>query len=633
MKYGMTGKILRIDLTDLTYAVEEPDEYIYRTYYGGSALACYYLLNECPKGTDPMGPDNLLIFASSPLVGSGIPGSNRYSVAAISPLSGIYGEAEAGGWWSPELKRAGYDAVLIKGKAEKPVYLWIHDGQVEIRNAGALWGKGTGDAQDIIKNDLGVKRVSVAAIGPAGENQVRFACVVNGLKHTNGRGGLGAVMGSKNLKAIAVRGKQSPDFHDKETLKRVIEWYANNFMDHPIERVLHDGGTIGWDVTELDEAGILPTYNFRSGSFEKADDICGETFHKQYFIEAGSCQGCVIRCKRVARSDGPYKVDPAYGGPEYETAAAFGSLCGVSDLEVVCKAHELCNKYTLDSISTGATIAFAMECFENGLLTAKDTDGLELKFGNQKAMVECIHKVANREGIGDLLAEGSRRASETIGGGAKKLAMHVKGQELAMHEPRGKGSLGLAYALSSTGANHTEGPHDYLFQEGALGVSDLPELGILEPVPAIELTPEKVRYFALMQLTWNVFNTLGLCIFTAGPGKLLKMNQVAQAVEAATGWNVTLWEIMKLAERTVTLKRAVSVLHGITRKDDCLPDRFFQPLEGGLLKGMALEQEVFEKSLDLYYDMRGWDRNTGIPTAGKLVELGLGWVNKLLGQQ
>ncbi|MCJ7829876.1 MAG: aldehyde ferredoxin oxidoreductase family protein, partial [Desulfobacterales bacterium] len=579
-----------------------------------------------------LSPQNLLVYASSPLVGSGIPGANRFTVAALSPLTGCYGEAEAGGWWSPELKRAGFDAVLITGRASAPVYLWIQDGEVDVRDAAHLWGRNTGETQSRIRAELGDPRIRVACIGPAGENLVRYACVVNNLRHTNGRSGMGAVMGSKNLKAIAVRGHQAPQFKDPAALKKIIRWYGENFMDHPIERVLHDGGTIGWDVTELDAAGILPTRNFRSGSFEKAEAICGDTFHKQYFLEADSCQGCPVRCKRVARSEGPYRVDPAYGGPEYETTAAFGSLCGVSNLEAVCKAHELCNKYTLDTISTGVTIAFAMECFENGLLTRTETDGLDLSFGNHQAVIDLIPKIARREGIGNLLAEGSLRAARRIGRGAERWAMQTKGQELAMHEPRGKSSLALAYALSSTGANHTEGPHDYLFQEGALGVADLPELDLLEPVPAIYLGPEKVRQFAYMQMTWNVFNTLGMCIFTAGPGKLLKMNQVAQVLQSATGWPVSLWNVMKLGERTVTIKRAVSVREGITRADDRLPERLFQPLEGGLLKGKALDAGELEKALDLYYDILGWNSQTGVPTPGKLVELGLGWVNPALGQ-
>lgn len=633
MAYGYLGKILRVNLTNQEYFIEEPDEKFYRTYVGGSCLACYYLLSDRQSGVDPLGPRNLLVFASSPLVGSGIPGANRFTVASISPLTGCYGEAEAGGWWSPELKRTGYDAILVEGKAEKPVYLWISNGKVQFRDATHLWGKVTGEVQNLIRQEVGDPRTQIASIGPAGENLVRYACVVNNLRHTNGRSGMGAVMGSKNLKAIAVRGTQAVPFKDPNSLKRLIKWFADHFMDHPIERVLHDGGTIGWDVTELNELGILPTRNFHSGSFDHANSISGETFHKEFFIEADSCHACPVRCKRVAQSKGSYQVDPTYGGPEYETTAAFGSLCEIANLEAVCKAHELCNKYTLDTISTGVTIAFAMECFENGLLTLDDTDGLELRFGNDQAMIELIGKIARREGIGDLLAEGSRRAAQKIGKGAEKFAMQVKGQEMAMHEPRGKGSLALAYALSSTGANHTEAPHDYLFQEGAFGVSDLAELGILGAVPAVYLGPEKVRQFAYGQMTWNVFNTLGLCIFTVGPGKLIKMSQVPEAIQAVTGWDTNLWEIMKLGERTITIKRTVSIMEGISRNDDCLPDRFFKPLEGGFLKGKSLDRQEFEKALDLYYDIMGWDRRAGIPTPGKLVELGLGWVNKLLGQE
>jgi aldehyde:ferredoxin oxidoreductase len=633
MLHGVTGKILRVDLTNQGYSVEEPDEKFYRTYGGGSCLACYYLLRDRPAGVKPLEPQNLLIFASGPLVGSGIPGASRFTIAALSPLTGCYGEAEAGGWWSPQLKRAGYDAILVEGKAEKPVYLWVSDGKVQFRDATGLWGKFTGETQEIIRREVGHSRARVASIGPGGENLVRYASVVNNLRHTNGRSGMGAVMGSKNLKAIALGGGRAVPVKDRKTLKKMITWYADNFMEHPIERILHEGGTIGWDVTELNEAGILPTHNFHSGSFEHADEICGDTFHKRHFVEADGCHGCPIRCKRVARSDGPYQVDPTYGGPEYETTAAFGSLCGVSNLEAVCKAHELCNKYTLDTISTGVTIAFAMECFENGLLGLQDTDGLELRFGNDQAMIRLIEKIAKREGIGDLLAEGCRRAAQKIGREAEKFSMEVKGQELPMHEPRGKGSLALAYALSSTGANHCEGPHDYPFQEGGVGVPDLVELGILEPIPAVYLGPEKVRQFAYNQMTWNLFNTLGLCIFTAGPYKLLKMSQIADVLQAATGWNTNLWEIMKLGERTITIKRAVSVREGISRKDDHLPDRFFEPLEGGLLEGKALDRHEFQNGLDLYYDVMGWDRETGVPTRGKLVELGLGWVNHVLGQE
>ena len=632
MVYGVMGKILRLNLSNESYAVEEPGEKFYRTYGGGGSLACYYLLQERPAGIDPLDPQNLLVFSTGPLVGTNIPGDSRFTIASISPLTGSYGESQAGGWWGPELKRAGYDAILVEGRANRPVYIWISDKEVQFRDANHLWGRTTGEAQDLIRQEVGYARARVALIGQAGENMVRYASVVNNLRHTCGRTGMGAVMGSKNLKAIAVKGTNAIPLKDPETLKNLTKWYAKNFRNHTIGRVLTEGGTIGWDVTLFDEAGILPTRNFRSGSFVHADKICGETFHKTYFVKADACHACPVRCKRVARSDGPYQVESMYGGPEYETAASFGSLCEVSNLEAICKAHELCNKYTMDSISTGATIAFAMECFENGLLSGEDTDGLELRFGNDQAMIQMIEKIAKRQGIGDLLAEGTRRAAQKIGQGSEKFAMQVKGLECAMHQPVGKGTQVLSFSVSPIGATHLEGPHDWTFEED-FSVPDLGELGVLEPVPRVYLGPEKVRQFAYGQMSWNLLNTIGLCCFTVGPGKLFKMSQIVDALEAATGWNTSLWEVMKLGERTVNLRRAVSVREGLSRKDDCLPDRFFEPLEGGILKGKAVDHNEFEKAVDLYYDMMGWDRQTGIPTRGKLVELNLGWVNQKLGQE
>lgn len=632
MAFGVMGKILRVDLNKMNFLVEEPDEKFYRIYGGGGSLACHYLLHERPANVDPLSPDNLQIFSAGPLIGTNLPGDSRFTIASISPLTGGYGESQAGGWWGPEIKRAGYDAVLVEGKSKNPVYIWICDEEVEFRDASHLWGKDTGIAQDIIRKEVGHSRARVALIGKGGENCVRFASVVNNLRHTNGRSGMGAVMGSKNLKAIAVKGTKNIQLKDSETIKRLIKWYAKNFKAHPIGKVLTEGGTIGWDVTLFDEAGILPTRNFQSGSFKQAHEICGERFHEAYFLESDGCHACPVRCKRVSKSGGSYNVDSTYGGPEYETAASFGSLCEVSSLEAICKAHEMCNRYTLDSISTGGTIAFAMECFENGLISNKDTDGLELRFGNDQAMIQLIEKIANREGIGDLLADGTRIAAQKIGQGAEKFAMQVKGLECAMHQPAGKGTQVLSYSVSPIGATHLEGPHDWTFEED-FSLKDLSELSVFEPVPRVFLGPEKVRQFVYGQFSWNLLNTLGLCCFTVGPGKLFKMSQIVESLRAATGWDTSMWDIMKMGERAVNLRRAVSVREGFSRKDDMLPGRFFDPLKGGILKGKTVDRNAFEKALDLYYEMMGWDKKTGVPTPGKLVELGLGWVNQKLGQE
>jgi len=459
MKFGVTGKILRVDLTGRKHRVEEPDDTFYRTYFGGSALACHYLLKERGRIENPLGPENLLVFASSPLVGSGIPGANRYSVAAISPLTGVYGEGEAGGWWSPELKRAGFDAVLVEGRAERPVYLWIRDGEVEIRDAAALWGTGTGETQKIIEAQTGASNVRVAAIGPAGENQVRFACVVNALKHTNGRGGMGAVMGSKNLRAIAAKGSQRLEVHDPEKMKELAKLQSELIASWGPSKVMRNLGTPNL-IMPLNTSGILPTRNFHSGSFEGAENLSGEKMRETILKTEEGCYACAVRCKRAVEvTSGPYTTSPEYGGPEYETLGSLGSLLCVGDLTAVSKGNELCNRYGLDTISVGVAIALAMECYENGILTKADTGGLDFRFGNADAMIQAIHWIAKREkGLGDLLAEGVKRAAKKIGKGSEKFAMEIKGQELPMHDPRGKTGQGLSFALSPTGADHVEAP-------------------------------------------------------------------------------------------------------------------------------------------------------------------------------
>jgi aldehyde:ferredoxin oxidoreductase len=463
MPYGYHARILRVDLSTREVKVEEPPEIIYRRYLGGGALASHYLLKELKPGIDPFSPENLLVFATSVICGTPCAGASRFTVAAKSPLTGGYGEAEAGGWWGPELKFAGYDAVLITGRAETPAYLWVHDGEAEIRDARRIWGMFSGEAQEAIRKELGDSRVRVALIGPGGERLVRYACVINELRHANGRAGMGAVMGSKNLKAIAVRGTKKLQLHDPDTIRTVSRWVARNYERQPGS--LHDLGTAR-GVLPLNQRGILPTRNFRSGVFDQAEEISGEKMKETILTGRESCYACPIRCKRQVRiEEGNFRVQPEYGGPEYETIGSFGSLCCIGDLKAISKAHELCQKYSLDTISTGTTIAFAMECYEKGLIDGKDTGGINLSFGNKEAMVTMIEKIARREGLGDILAEGVMRAAVKIGRGAKQYAQHVKGQELPLHEPRGKTGLGLAYALSPTGADHCEAAHDPIFEK------------------------------------------------------------------------------------------------------------------------------------------------------------------------
>jgi aldehyde:ferredoxin oxidoreductase len=623
MPYGYNGRILRVDLDNESIGVEEPQEIFYGRYLGGGTLALSYLLRELKPKSDPLGPENVLVFAGSVIAGTAAAGLSRFSVAAKSPLTGAFGEAEAGGWWIPELKFAGFDAVVIKGRAKKPVYLWIHDGEAEIRDAGHLWGKLTKEAQEEIRGELGDDRVRVALIGPSGERMVKVACIINELKHANGRTGLGAVMGSKNLKGIAVRGKKRMRAADGEAVKRLSKWLRDTY-----EEPYFSIGNLGTArvTTLLSEGGILPTLNFREGSFDAADAISGETMKKTILVRRGTCYGCFIRCKREVQVGEPYFVDPIYGGPEYETVAAFGSMCGISDLKAISKANQICNAYGLDTISTGSLIAFAMESYENGILTKSDTEGLDLRFGNTKAMMRMLEMIAMREGLGDILAEGMCPAAEKFGKGAINFAIHVKGMPVPFHEPRGKVGVSLAYGASATGPDHMEFPHDPFWASDA-GIALLRPLGILEPLDVFDLGPKKVRLFVYLQQYWNLLNSIGVCMFTAKPFGPYTLNGIVDYVKAVTGWETSLFDLLKVGERHANMARIFNLREGFTAQDDVLPDRFFQPMEGGTLKGKNIDKDQFLKAMETYYEMMGWEPKTGVPTRGKLAELELDWLS------
>ena len=631
MPYGYNGKIVRVDLTTKTATVEEPDELVYRTYVGGGGLASYYLLKELKPGIDPLSADNILIFASSVISGVPIAGMVRYTVAAKSPLTGAYGEAEAGGFWGPELKFAGFDAVIITGKAEKPSYLWINDGTVEIRSAAKIWGLETGPAQEQIRGELGEKRARVALIGPAGENLVRYACVVNELKHANGRTGMGAVMGSKNLKAVAVRGTKKLDIHDPEKLRELSKELAALIGRHGPNRVLHALGTSNL-VQVINSQGILPTRNFRTGFFEGASQISGEKMAETILKSQEGCYACAVRCKRAVEiPSGPYATSRGYGGPEYETLASLGSLLCIDDLAAVAKGNELCNRYTLDTISAGVAIGFAMECYERGILTQADTEGVEFTFGNPEAMLKGIEWIAfRRPGLGDLLADGVKMAAARIGKGSEQFALHIKGQELPMHDPRGKTGQGLSFAVSPTGADHVRAPHDTPFQNPGPMLGRIAPLGLLEPVDGREMGPRKARNFTYLHFIWSLYESLGVCNFVAGPVWALTLPKLVEVVQAVTGWETSLWELMKVGERTVNMARVFNLREGFGRKDDTLPERLFEPLESGTLQGKGIDRREFEDLLTLYYEAMGWDPKDGVPTRGRLAELNLYWLDEFI---
>ncbi|MCK5054276.1 MAG: hypothetical protein KAR65_08360, partial [Anaerolineales bacterium] len=461
MPHGYNGKILHVNLSDGKFRVEEPGEAFYRKYMGGGALAMYYILKEMPRDVDPLSPDNILVLALSVLTGAAISGQSRMTAAAKSPLTGAIGDSQGGGFFPAELKFAGFDAIVIKGKSEQPVYLWIKDGQYELRDASHLWGSITGETEASIKEELGDNKVEVLQIGPAGENGVRFAGILSMSNRANGRTGMGAVMGAKNLKAVAVRGKNRPSVADKTGLSKLAKWGATNLKESDIAGLAKYGTneTTGANQT----SGTLPSYNYNSGVFDGWEPIDGTTMYdtvlrgaaegKQDRLGRDTCYACTVRCKRVVEiTEGPYRVDPHYGGPEYETTSTFGNYCNIDDLPAICKANEICNKYGMDTITCGATISWAFEAFNEGKLSLDDTDGLDLTWGNAESMVKLTEKIAKREGFGDILAEGSERAAKKIGRGTEAFLITCKGQEAPAHMARVKRSLAIIYATNPFGA-------------------------------------------------------------------------------------------------------------------------------------------------------------------------------------
>jgi len=634
MKYGSTEKLLRVNLTTGAVKIETLDDELYRLYPGGKALAAYLLIKQLPAHADPLGQDNRLVIANGLLTGAPFSTASRFTIAALSPLTGGYGESEAGGFWGPELKNAGFEAILVEGQSPHPVYLWVADGQAELRDARHLWGREPAAVQAAIREELRDDLIRVLQIGLGGENRIRYAAVTSDLRHFNGRNGMGAVFGSKNLKAIAVRGhgRYLDLAYDPRGLIELGRLLARQIKEHPLGWDLYDKGTPGI-LGGLNASGILPTRNFHAGVFEGVDDIKWEAYQSKILTARRSCYACAVRCKRAVEvTEGPYRVSETYGGPEYEAVAGFGSNCGISNLEAIALANELCNRFTLDTISTSATIAFAMECFEHGLLTPGQTGGLDLCFGNVDAMLRLIEKIATREGLGDLLAEGSARAARVIGGEAPFFTIEVKGQELSMHDPRGKVAVGIGFAVSEIGADHLVSFHDTLLQNpDSVSFKGATALGISKALPARELSPEKVRTFWIGE-NWSSFEkTVGLCYFGPAPRSFIQVNEVLQAMRLATGRELNVQDLLTIGERATNLARVLNVREGFTSAKDRLPERMFAPLEAGALKGVAISRSDFQEALQQLYLLKGWDPQTGIPTRQRLEALALGWCTDWIG--
>jgi aldehyde:ferredoxin oxidoreductase len=623
---------LHVDLSNQKTEIEEPDEAFYRSYLGGRGIGYHYLMQQVPAGTDPFAPENILTLATGVMTGAPLPASCRFAAVGKSPLTGTAGESEAAGFFGPELKMAGFDAVVLRGRSEKPVYLWITGGKAEIKDAAHLSDAGAREVEDAIRKEMGSKKIRVAQTGLAGMNRVRFANITNNLGHFNGRCGFGALMGSKNVRAVAALGTEKSEFQDPAFLRETAQNYAATFKDSPAGEALYVYGTTAFPEI-LSAAGALPVNNFRRSSLDDPAPVGGDTYNEILLQKRKGCYACPIRCKRgIALDDPKYGVDSRYGGPEYETISALGTNLNITDLKAIAKGNEICNRYCIDTISAGMTIAFACECFEEKIITTADTDGLELRFGDADLMIRLLEMIARREGFGDRLAEGSARLAQQWGIEDKPCHLAVKGQEVSMHDPRVKVGVGIGFAVSPYGADHMTAAHDTVFvDENSFALNSVKPLGIYEPMHATNISAQKVRNYKLLENFWRTLDALGLCVFGYAPRGVMPIETMVKCVHAVTGWETSLFELMRAGERGTMLARAFNSRDGFTIKDDRLPRRLFDPKPDGANAGKQIFQENdFKEAIRLYYEMIGCCPDTGRPQRSNLLELGLDWVDDLL---
>jgi aldehyde:ferredoxin oxidoreductase len=598
---GWIGKYLRVNLTMKKITTEVLDPRLARDYIGARGLGTRFMFDEVDPKVDPLSPENKLIFAPGPFSGTYAPSAGRYDVVTKGPLNGTIAASNSGGSFGPELKYAGYDMVILEGKAAKPVYLWIHNDTVEIRDAAHLWGKIVPDATDALRAETD-EDAKVACIGPAGEKQVLFANIMNEMHRAAGRSGVGAVMGSKNLKAIAVVGTGAVTVADKDAFKAAVMKARKMIQAHPV------GGTglrvYGTDVLVniLNQIGALPTKNYQDGYFPTANNVGGESLTAKILERPKGCFSCIISCGRTSRVTNP-KFAGRGEGPEYETAWAFGPDCGVDNLDAVTKANYYCNEYGMDTITMGSTVACAMELYEKGIIGLKETGGIPLDFGNAEAVVEMVRLTGAGEGFGKKLALGSYRLAESYG--HPELSMTVKKQEMPAYDPRGVQGIGLNYATGNRGGCHVRG---YTISPEVLGV----------PVKLDKDTTDgKAQLDITFQNLTAALDSSGACLFsTFGIGG----DELASMLSSLTGIAYTTEEFMKCGDRIYNLEKLWNLKAGLSSKDDALPERLLkEPIKSGPSKGSVSK---LPQMLPEYYQLRGWDKN-GIPTDKKLKELNL----------
>lgn len=633
MAHGYNGKILHVDLTNGALTTEEPPESFYRKYLGGSAMGMHYILRDVPKGADPLGPENVLTLFAGVTTGAAISGQSRLNANAKSPISGGIGDSQSGGFFPAELKFAGFDGIVIKGKSPRPVYLSIVESRAELRNAAHLMGKLSGEVDALLHAEVDPK-AEILQHGVGAENGVLYSSLVSMSNRHNGRTGMGLVMASKNLKAVVVRGTKKPAVFDAKALTELNRVGPKAIPENGDMDGLAKFGT-AVVVMFNNTIGTLPTRNYNEGQFESCEPISGEKMAETILKQRDTCYACVVRCKRVVEiKDGPYKVDPYYGGPEYETLGTFGSYCGIDDLAAVSLANQICNEYAVDTIACGATIAFAMECYEKGIITKEQTGGIDLKFGDADAMLEILRQiVTGSTPLGRMLGQGSERAAQAWGNGADECLITVKGAEAPAHMPQAKRSLALIYAVNPFGADHQSSEHDPYYEEGVgdFNLDRLKQIGLGTPQPAYSLTDEKVRFAYETEVFYSMMDSAELCQFVYGPTwTLYDGEDTAKMIRAVTGWDISLPELMEVGRRRLDLFRVFNAREGLGRRDDRLPKKFFKQLQGtGPTAGFALTHEEVDSAIDTYYKLAGWTPD-GAPTLDTLKQHGVEWAAEYL---
>lgn len=612
---GYHGKILRLDLNSKRTWEEKLDEDICKRLIGGAGYGAKVLYEEVGPEVGALDPENRIVFGLGPMNGTGLPGSGKWEAITKSPLTGIYVDSNSGGRFGVQLKKTGYDAVVIQGKSDKPVYLFIDGGKVTINDASHLWGKDSYEATDILTDELGSPRVSVVCIGPAGEKMIRIACLVADKHSFAGRAGIGAVMGSKNLKAIVARGDREVKVADLEKVESLCKELRKKIKENATS--LREHGTVN-DMVSCEELGIAPMKYWTGDTWkEGATKIGAPHFTEVLQIKSRACADCPVGCHRHAPAKDSQSSIPwfAEGGaaPEYEALGMLGSSCLVDDLNIICLANDICNRQGVDVISAGAFVGFAMECYEKGLID-KDQTQVELKWGDGNAMVEAVRQITNKEGyLGELFSQGIVQAAEKIGGGSIEFAQHVKNLDIPAHDPRAFYSMAINYATGIRGACHERG-----YTEGVeRGTSLFPELGYTEAPPRDTMEGKEIMTAKIQDL-YALFDSLVQCDFMLFGEYTLK--DMLESFNAVTGWNWTVEELMRTGERIFTLQRAVCILYGVSKEDDVLPDRMFEPAKKGGRANMA--PSGLEAALKRYYEWRGWDED-GKPTKEKLAQLGL----------